>query len=73
MSKVLRILPIRLQGFTTALAQTPRKIGGGESAVEIEIRGRFGYMRCDVEIGRFVWGERVLQRFGGMLLLLPLE
>ena len=73
MCKVLRILPIRLLGFTTALAETPRKIGGGESAVEIEIRGRFGYMRRDVEIGRVVRGERVLRRCGGVLLLLPPE
>ena len=73
MSKVLRILAIRPFGFTTALAQTPRKIGRGESAVEIEIGRRFGYVRHDVEIGRFVRGERVLRWIdSGMLLLLLL-
>lgn len=73
MSKGLRILAIRPLGLTTALAQTPRKIGGGESASEIKIGCRFGYVRRDVEIGRFVRGERVLRRIdGGMLLLLLL-
>ena len=69
MSKVLRILAIRPLGFATALTQTPRKIGGGEGAVEIEIARGFGYVRRDVEVGRFIWGERILRRCGGMLLL----
>ena len=74
MSKVLRILAVRPLGFTTALAQTPREIGGGESAVEIVIGRRFGNVRHDVEIGRFVRGERVLRRIdGGVLLLLLLR
>jgi hypothetical protein len=74
MSKGLGILGIRPLGFTTALAQTTREIGGGESAVEINIGRRFGYVRRDVKIGRFVRGERVMRRCGGgMLLLLLLD
>jgi hypothetical protein len=62
MSIILRILGIRPLGFTTALAQTPRKISGDESPIEIEVGSRFGYVRRDVEIGRIVRRERVLRR-----------
>ena len=60
MPKVLRVLGIRLLCFTTALAQTPGKIGGGEGAVEIDIDRRFGYVRRDVKVGRIVRGERMV-------------
>ena len=64
MSKVLRILAVCRLGFTATLAQTPGKIGAGEGAAEIKIGRRFCYVRCDGEIGRLVWRERVLRRRG---------
>ena len=66
MSKVLRILAVCHLGFTATLAQTPGEIGGRESAAKIEIGRRFCYVRRDGEIGRLVWRERVLRRWGGL-------